>query len=247
MPAPPGWMVLLVAPVIGSFLGVVVRRLAAGRPLVLARSRCDSCGHALGARDLVPLASFAFQRGRCRHCGARIGVFYPAIELAALAVALAAFLPARSGGALWANAALGWALLAAAWIDAERYWLPDMITLPLLLAGLAVTWARMPAAIYDHAMAAALGYAAFRLLDMVYWRLRGRHGLGRGDAKLLAAAGAWVGLAALPVLVLTAGLLALAVALPLALRRGQGGQTMLPFGPALALAFFGSALLAAPG
>jgi leader peptidase (prepilin peptidase) / N-methyltransferase len=243
MLAPPGWMVLPVALVIGSFLGVVIRRLPAGRALAFARSQCDACDHVLSARELVPLISFMVQRGRCRHCGADIGWFHPAIELASLAVAFAAFRFAPEGWQLWVDAALGWALLAAAWIDIEHYRLPDIITLPLLLGGLAVTWARMPGAIYDHALAAALGYAAFRLLDWLYWRLRRRHGLGQGDAKLLAAAGAWAGLAALPIVVLTAGLVGLAVALPLALRRGQGGQTMIPFGPALALAFFGMVLL----
>ncbi|HVE20524.1 MAG TPA: A24 family peptidase [Acidocella sp.] len=243
MLAPPGWMVLPAALVIGSFLGVVVRRLPAGRALALARSQCESCGHVLSPRELVPLFSFVLQRGRCLHCEVRIGWFHPAIELASLAVALAAFTLAPGGWVLWADAALGWALLTAAWIDIERYRLPDVITLPLLLAGLVVTWMRAPWMIYDHALAAALGYAVFRLLDTLYWRLRGRHGLGQGDAKLLAAAGAWTGLAAVPTIVLAAGLLGLGMALPLAARRGQGGQTMIPFGPALALACFGMVLL----
>lgn len=231
-------MVLPVALVIGSFLGVVVRRLPAGRAMAMARSECESCGHVLGARELVPLISFVLQRGRCRHCGAAIGWFHPAIELAALAVAMVALCFAPNGGDVWLFAALGWALLAACWIDIAHYRLPDAITLPLLLAGLVVTWWRAPWAIYDHALAAALGYGAFRLLDALYHRLRGRHGLGQGDAKLLAAAGAWAGLAALPMIILVAGLLGLIAALPLALRRGQGGQTMIPFGPALALAFY---------
>jgi leader peptidase (prepilin peptidase)/N-methyltransferase len=236
-------MVLPAALVIGSFLGVVVRRLPAGRALVRARSQCESCGHVLSARELVPLLSFVIQCGRCLHCGARIGWFHPAIELASLAVALAALSLAPGGWVLWADAALGWALLVASWIDVEHYRLPDVITLPLLLAGLAVTWMRAPWTIYNHALAAAVGYTLFRLLDALYWRLRGRHGLGQGDAKLLAAAGAWTGLAALPMIVLAAGLLGLALALPLALRRGEGGQTMIPLGPALALACFGMVLL----
>lgn len=240
--APPGWMALLVAPVIGSFLGVVVQRLPAGQSLG-GRSRCDHCGQQLTARDLVPLLSFALQRGHCRHCRAPIGWFAPAIELVALLAAAAVLLAGASGWFVWVLCGLGWALLTAAWIDAQHLVLPDVITLPLLLAGLAVTWVRAPYAIYDHALAAAFGYAAFRGLDWVYARLRGRHGLGAGDAKLLAAGGAWAGLAALPGIVLGAGLLGLAVALPLALRQGSDGRTMIPFGPALAVAVFAVMLL----
>ncbi|OYV35432.1 MAG: hypothetical protein B7Z80_18410 [Rhodospirillales bacterium 20-64-7] len=236
-------MALPAALVAGSFLGVVIRRLPDGRAVALGRSQCDTCGHVLGMRELVPLVSFILQRARCRHCGAAIGWFHPAIELAAFGVALAAFLRAPDGWTLWVDAALGWALLAAAWIDAERQILPDAITLPVLLAGLAVTSLQAPWAIDDHALASLLGYAGFRLLDLLYLRLRGRHGLGQGDAKLLAAAGAWAGLAALPQILLAAGLLGLAIALPAAWRRGEGGRTMIPFGPALGAAFFVSVLL----
>ena len=84
----PVWLLpLLLAPIVGSFLGVLVRRLPEGRPVALDRSACDSCGTPLGARDLVPLVSYLALRGRCRHCGAPIGRFHPAIELAAVLVA----------------------------------------------------------------------------------------------------------------------------------------------------------------
>jgi hypothetical protein len=75
---------LLAAPFIGSFLGVVVLRLEDGRPIVAGRSQCDSCHARLGPLDLVPLASWSFLRARCRHCGARLGFFYPAMEIAAI-------------------------------------------------------------------------------------------------------------------------------------------------------------------
>jgi prepilin signal peptidase PulO-like enzyme (type II secretory pathway) len=140
--------------------------------------------------------------------------FYPAIELAALLVPCAALAAGAAGWWLWSVCGLGWALLAVAWIDARHFVLPDGIVLPLLLAGLVVCWLRTPWAIYNHALAAALGYGGFRGLDMVYTRIRGHAGLGAGDAKLLGAAGAWAGLAALPVIVLGAGVLGLAVALP---------------------------------
>jgi leader peptidase (prepilin peptidase)/N-methyltransferase len=231
----PAWFLLPLGPVIGSWLGVVVQDF--GQPGRLwRRSACARCGHRLTALDLIPLLSFLLLRGRCRYCGAAIGWPPLAIELAALAVAIAACL---AGGTAWINAGLGWALLAAAWIDGENLVLPDLITLPLLLAGLAVTAATDPPALFNHALAAALGYAGFRLLNALYRSWRHRDGLGAGDAKLLAAAGAWLGLAALPNLILLAALFGIAAVL---LRRVTHPATpanqAIPFGPALALAFF---------
>ncbi len=73
------------APAIGSFIGVVIRRLPDGRSIVWARSECEACGAPLAPRDLVPLISWVLARGRCRHCGQLLGWFYPGVEIAALA------------------------------------------------------------------------------------------------------------------------------------------------------------------
>ncbi len=67
---PAAWWVLLVAaPFVGSFLGVIVQRLPDGSPIAWTRSRCDRCGVPLKARDLVPIVSWLVLKGRCRHCG----------------------------------------------------------------------------------------------------------------------------------------------------------------------------------
>ena len=129
---------LLVAPFVGSFLGVLIRRLPDGRPVALARSRCEACGAAIPARHMLPIGSFFLLRGRAACCGAPIARAHPAIELAAVAVTLWAGSVAGDDFArLWAGCVLGWTLLALAWIDAERMLLPDVLTLGLLLAGLA--------------------------------------------------------------------------------------------------------------
>ena len=227
---------LLAAPFVGSFLGVLIRRLPAGRPVALARSACEACGATLAAQDMVPLASFAALRGRCRACGAAIGWFHPAIELAAVLVAAWAASVDHAPGLLWAGCGLGWALLALAWIDCEHMVLPDALTLPLVLAGLGVTWLAAPSAIGDSALGALAGYLALRGLALGYRRLRGRDGLGEGDAKLLAASGAWLGWAALPRVVLIGAVAGLALAGVQAARgRRPHGATALPFGPCLAL------------
>jgi len=72
-----GWGALAAAPFVGSFLGVVVRRVPEGRAITWARSRCEYCGAALRVRDLVPLFSWMAAEGRCRYCGHRLGWFYP--------------------------------------------------------------------------------------------------------------------------------------------------------------------------
>ncbi|MBS0561861.1 MAG: prepilin peptidase, partial [Proteobacteria bacterium] len=123
--------------------------------------------------------------------------------------------------------------------DWEHLLLPDALTLPLALGGLAATWALEPEALTDHAAAAALGYGALRLLGAAYRRLRGRDGLGQGDAKLVCAAGAWVGLAGLPWAITGAGALGLLMAAALRLRGTEiGTATRLPFGTPLALAIW---------
>ncbi|MGF1641915.1 MAG: prepilin peptidase [Rhodospirillales bacterium] len=230
------WLPVAAAPFVGSFLGVLIVRLPAGEPVIADRSRCPHCRHVLGPLDLVPLASWAARGGRCRHCAQPIGVFYPAIEGAAVAVALwaAAVVP---GWPLWASCVLGWALLALAVIDQRHRVLPDALTLPLLAAGLAVAWLLDPGAAIDHAVGAATGFGVLIALARIYRRLRGRDGLGGGDAKLLAAAGAWVSWTGLAGVVLVASATALAVVLARTLLgRPVPGDEQIPFGPYLALA-----------
>ena len=231
-----GLLPLLLSPFIGSFLGVVIRRLPLGRSIALARSACEGCGRALPARDLVPLLSFALLRGRCRFCRAGIARFHVWIELAAIGVAAWAMTVTADVGSLWADCVLGWSLLALAWIDRDHLRLPDALTLPLLALGLLATcWLDADAAA-DHALAAAVGYLAFSGVALAYRTLRRREGLGQGDAKLLAASGAWVGLAGLPTVVLGAAVVALCMTLGQRLFQRQAADTPIPFGPYLALA-----------
>ena len=104
---------LVAAPFVGSFLGVLVERLPVGRPVVMGRSHCDACGHALGPLELLPVVSWLLSRRRCRHCGARLSLFYPMIELAASLVAAWALVVVPWPLAA-ATAGLGWVLLALA-------------------------------------------------------------------------------------------------------------------------------------
>jgi leader peptidase (prepilin peptidase)/N-methyltransferase len=204
---------IVLAPFLGSFLGVLITRAKAPRTILWTRSVCDACGHTLHPADLVPLASWAAAGGKCRYCRTRIGWFYPTIELAAVAVAAwSAWL--TSGWLLWASCAFGWALLALAFIDWREFRLPDFLTLPLIPTGLLVNWLIGGTPLFISAVIGAAAGAVFILLvRWGYAAIRHREGIGLGDVKLFAAGGAWVGWAGLPSVLLVAALFALASAL----------------------------------
>ena len=170
-------------------------------------------------------------KGRCRYCRAPIGILYPGAELAALAIA-GVSVGTLHGSTVLIACALGWMLLALALIDLRHHTLPDALTLPLAVAGLATALLPEGATLLDRALGCVLGFVIFLSISIVYRRIRGREGLGMGDAKLLAAGGGWVAWQGLASVVLIASAAALAVA---AVRATQDrshieATTRIPFG-----------------
>jgi leader peptidase (prepilin peptidase) / N-methyltransferase len=143
---------------------------------------------------------------------------------------------AALGAAAVVTALLGWGLLLIAAVDARHFWLPDWLTLPLLIAGLAVTALFDRPALIDHLIGAAIGFAVLWGIAAAYRRARGREGLGGGDFRLLAAAGAWTGWMGLPSVLLWACVGGLSLVLArLVLKQTVSGEDRLPFGVFLAL------------
>ena len=222
--------------IVGSFVAALVIRWPRGESVVGGRSRCDSCGEVLRPRELVPVLSYLLQRGRCRRCGARIDPKHLAIELAGALTGVVAVLAHPLPLAL-VTAGFGWWLLAVAAIDAEEQWLPDALTLPLVLLGLLAGWAGFGPPLLDRALGALAGGLGLALLALLYRAARGREGMGGGDPKLLAGIGAWLGVLQLPFVLLGAGMVGLVAALAMALRGQQvGATTRLPLGSLMAVA-----------
>lgn len=230
--------------IIGSFLGAVVTRWPRGDSVVKGRSRCDACGRTLGVVDLVPLAGALIRHGRCQQCGARIDPAHAVMEAGCAVIGGVAFWLLPPFAALLIVVA-GGMLLALAVLDARHFWLPDALTLPLAIIGLTLGDWFLPAPFPDRVIGAALGYGLLFALAWSYARLRGREGLGLGDAKLLGAIGAWTGWQALPLVLLTASGAGLLWALAERLRgRAVTRGTRLPLGTFLCLAVLPAVALA---
>ena len=220
----------------GSFLGLVSLRLPAGEPIVAGRSRCGGCGRPIAPWRLIPLASYLLSRGRCALCGSVIPPRYPLMEVACAAIGAVAALSQPSGVAAVFTALLGWQLLLLAVVDAEHFWLPDALTLPLLATGLAAAALLDDRTLLDSVVGAAAGFAGLWLLARLYRLVRAREGLGGGDPFLLAAGGAWVGWIGLPSVLLWAALSGLSlVAARVLTGRAVSGADRLPFGVFLAI------------
>ena len=258
------WVAVVLGLCIGSFLNVVIHRLpkmmerewraqcaelaapaAAPDPaavesarfnLVVPRSRCPSCGHAITALENIPVVSWLVLRGKCSACSAPISVRYPAVEIgAALVAGYAAW---RYGFSLAGIGAMAfcWVMIALTFIDLDTQLLPDDLTLLLLWGGLAInlgaTFAPLPSAV----IGAIAGYLS---LWTVYWVFKfatGKEGMGFGDFKLLAAIGAWLGWQALPLVILLSSIVGAVAGISLMIFTKQGRDHPIPFGPYLATA-----------
>jgi leader peptidase (prepilin peptidase)/N-methyltransferase len=226
---------------VGSFLNVAVSRLPLGRSVARPRSACMHCGAQIRARDNVPILSYVLLGGRCRDCGARIGLRYPAVELATALLAAACFADFGLSLRALAGATFCGALVAITATDIERLLVPNRIVLPATVIVLALQLAWRPSVEWP---IAGFGAALFLLLAALAYP----KGMGMGDVKLALLLGVAVG-RTVPIAVMLATISALVPSLVLFARHGSAARKMaIPFAPFLALGgvvalFFGHAIV----
>ncbi|RCV93925.1 prepilin peptidase [Vreelandella rituensis] len=257
---------------IGSFLNVVISRLPVMmmrqwhidaletldqeveelKPFNLAvpRSLCPGCESPIAWHDNVPLLGYLKRKGRCANCSASISVQYPLVEIAGALLAAGVIL--IHGASLESLFLLGalLALLTLAVIDFHTQLLPDIITLPLLWAGLAFHALFQPDMLQQAVIGAMGGYLVLWSVFWIFKLATGKTGMGYGDFKLMAALGAWLGWAFIPYVLVIAAFIGASVGIvaQLAIPRLRGEP--IPFGPFLAIGgglclFFGEALIGA--
>lgn len=233
----PVWIlaVFIAALAAGRSISLLSLTMPAGMPLHVPKEACAVCHRRMSLADAIPILGYVLRRGMCPACGTAIPARQTLIELASVTIALwALFVPIGPLG--FFTMVIGWWLLLIAILDAEHFWLPDRLTLPLTLFVLVSIAFLDPTRWAGHAAGSVAGYLSLVTLAYLYRRLRGREGLGGGDPKLLAAGGTLVGVAGLPTVLLWASGTALAVALGMAaFRGGLRSSDRHPFGTYLAL------------
>lgn len=235
---------------LGSFYNVCIHRYQTKESILWPPSHCPACKRQLAWWENIPLVSYLLLRGRCRQCRQHISWRYPLVE--ALSGLLALVLAWKFGpGPIWLTYMFFVGLLlVASFIDFDSYILPDMFTLGGAALALPAAAFILPVGWQSGLIGALAGAGIFLLLQQGYKWLRGIHGLGTGDIKLMLMLGALVGWQGLPLMILLSALSALVVSF-LYLKRdaSQGMRTAIPFGPFLSLGavlylFFGPEILA---
>ena len=222
-------MLFILGLFIGSFLNVLIYRIPRGESVVWPGSHCAQCGHGLKPLDLVPVVSYLLLRGRCRYCGTKISLRYPLVELLTAFSFLLVYLQYGYSVQTAAGCVLVAMLVVVTFTDIDEGIIPDVITYPGMLIGLAFSFFTIGI------KSALFGMLGFGLVFFLI-ALLSRGGMGGGDVKLVAVIGAFVGPLHSVLVFILSSLAGGLWAIGLLLFRGAGRKTEVRFGPFLALA-----------
>ena len=255
---------------IGSFLNVCIHRLPKGESIVHPRSRCPHCGRMIVAYDNIPVLSYLWLRGRCRHCRSRISPFYPLIELLTGLTFLLVYHRWGISPPAVKAVLLASALIVLIFTDLRERLLPDRITFPGIAAGfLFALWlpledgtaalllrllggTDLPAvllSVADALLGALLGAGLLFALGEIWYRLRHVEAMGLGDVKMMAMVGLFLGIKLTVLTLLLGSLLGSLLGGLFMLLAGKDTRYELPFGTFLGVAalialFWGPQLVA---
>lgn len=234
--------------IIGSFINVVIYRVPLGKSIVTPPSACTGCGSRLTAQDLVPVLSYIFLRGRCRHCGAPISPRYPLIELLTAIAFTALFLKYGVSIPFFAFALLTVILIAVFFIDIDHRIIPDELVITGIIGGVALLVYNfikpLPEIFGDSKWwTPVVGFfsgSGFLLLVALIglFLYKSDDAMGMGDVKLMAPIGLFLGwklcLTALFISVILAGVSSIF----LILFRIKKRKDTIPFGPYIVIGTF---------
>jgi len=226
---------------VGSFLNVCIHRLPRGGSVATPPSQCPGCGYRLRWSDNIPVLSYVFLRGRCRKCQTPISIRYPIVEVVTMVLFVIHLYVFDWTMLMAVRLVFACAMIVLFAIDLEHHLLPNVITLPGIVAGLLASTV-LPPGIVDALIGALVGGGVLWLIGEAYYRYAGQEGMGGGDVKMLAMIGAFLGWKLVLVTLVLSSVAGSAIGLlVIAIRRG-GLKYALPFGTFLALGALAASL-----
>jgi leader peptidase (prepilin peptidase)/N-methyltransferase len=250
-------IVFIFGAIVGSFLNVCIVRIPKSDSIVDPPSHCPVCKSAIRFYDNIPLISYIVLLGRCRSCSAKISPRYFFVELLTACLAVALYYQFGFSLAFLVGFIFVAALIVISFIDLDVRIVPDVISLPGIVAGLLFSVVARygindPFEIIPSPLSALIGVlvgGGFLLaLAWAYQAFTGVEGMGGGDIKLLAMIGAFLGWTSIPFTLFFASLTGSVIGLGFMIGKGAGRRFALPFAPFLCLGallylFFGSELM----
>jgi leader peptidase (prepilin peptidase)/N-methyltransferase len=242
------WLLLLLAVtglIVGSFLNVCIYRLPRRESIAWPGSRCTTCNRALSWYENVPVVSWLLLGGKCRTCGERISVMYPLVELITGALFVAGYLIYGWTPMLAVRLAFACAMVVLFAIDLRHHLLPNVITVPGIAIGFALSLF-LPPGWKDSLIGLVAGGGVLFAIAEGYYRLRGVEGLGMGDVKMLAMIGAFLGWKLMLVTLVLGSFIGSLIGVGI-IALGRGGmKAALPFGTFLAVGALTAAVAGDP-
>jgi len=216
--------------IIGSFLNVCIWRLPREESIIRPGSHCPACSTALGVRDLVPVLSWLFLRGKCRACGEKISPRYPVVELLSGGLFLATYLHYELTPGLLAGLVFSGFMVAITFIDLDHQIILDGMLALLAVCGLGLQLWTGAVGIVNMLIGAGAGGGLLLLLAIL-----SRGGMGGGDVKFAAALGFWLGWPGILLGLFIGFVLGGVISLLLLASGLRGRKDFIPFGPFIAI------------
>jgi leader peptidase (prepilin peptidase) / N-methyltransferase len=229
-------LLFILGALLGSFANVVIYRWPKKQSVVMPRSRCPHCQKPISFYDNIPIFSWFILRGRCRQCRKPISFRYVIVELLMAILFVTVYHFTGVSWSLVEYLIMTFGLVTASFIDLDHFLLPDIITLPGIVIGLAGAALNPERPFLDAFFGVLFGGGFLWAIAYAYQLLRKEEGMGGGDIKLLAWVGAVLGWRAIPFVIVIASLVGTVLGLVLAGKARKGLKTVIPFGPYLAMA-----------